>query len=187
MATPKHTPDMEPLDRMTVVLYRTGLSIVALTTLLYSIERIIGLEILGVFYLPFFAIGIALAAADVHLYDPKFRWFIPFMAWIGFMLLSFAYVLKESGSVHILETFSLAFFYLAAAMFAVKESFCFQIKGLNLVPFLLLGSVLCRMFHIALLEPYLLVLAALLLTWLVIEKWRMPLHFDIGDKSRYVL
>jgi uncharacterized integral membrane protein len=187
MANPEHTPAMEPLDSMTVTLYRTGLTIVALTTLIYSIERIIGIEILGAFYLPCFAVGIALASADVHLYDPKFRWFIPFMAWIGFMLLSFAYALKGSGSIHVLETFSLAFFYLAAAMFAVKESFCFQIKGLNLVPFLLLGSVLCRMFHLATPEPYILILAAFLLNWLVVAKWRMPLHFDIGDKSRYGL
>ncbi len=187
MATPEHTPKMEPLDNMTVVLYRTGLTVTALATLLYSFERIIGLEILGVFYLPFFAVGVALASADVHLYDPRFRWLIPFMGWVGFMLLSFAYALKGAGSVYILETLSLGFFYLATAMFAVKESFCFQIKGLNLVPFLLLGAVLCRLFRFTALEAYVLIPAAFLLTWLVIAKWRMPLHFDVGDKSRYVL
>ena len=188
MATPEHTPEMSSLDNMTVALYRTGLTIVALAALIYSIERIFDVRILGVFYLPVFALGIALASANVHLYDPRFRWLMPFMSWIGFIILAFAYTLKNSGPTgDILANLSLVFFYIGASMFAVKESLCFQITGLPTVPLFLCGSALSRLFDFAAAEPYFLLPAALLLTWLVIAKWRMPLHFDVGDKSMYGL
>ncbi|MCW5202174.1 MAG: DUF2301 domain-containing membrane protein [Candidatus Electrothrix communis] len=188
MATPEHTPEMSSLDNMTVALYRTGLTIVASAALLYSIERILGVRILGAFYLPVFALGIALASANVHLYDPRFRWFMPFMSWIGFTILAFAYTLKNSGSTgDILANLSLGFFYVGASMFAVKESLCFQITGLPTVPLFLCGSALSRLFGFTTAEPYFLLPAALLLTWLVIAKWRMPLNFDVGDKSLYGL
>ncbi len=188
MATPEHTPEMNSLDNMTVALYRTGLTIAALTALVYSIERISGIEILGVFYLPVFAAGIALASADVHLYDPKFRWFFPFVSWIGFVILAFAYALKGTSPLSTpLADVSLGFFYAAAGMFALKESLCFRIIGLPLVPLFLCGSVLSRLFESSPAEPYFLLPAAVLLTWLCVAKWRMPLHFDIGDKSLYGL
>ncbi|MGB5684208.1 MAG: DUF2301 domain-containing membrane protein [Candidatus Electrothrix sp.] len=188
MANPEHTPEMSSLDNMTVALYRTGLTIAAVTALIYSVERIIGVQILGIFYLPVFAAGIALASADVHLYDPKFRWFFPFVSWIGFVILAFAYTLKGiSPLADTLANLSLGFFYVGAGMFALKESFCFRIIGLPLVPLFLCGSVLNRLLGSSSVEPYFLLPAALLLTWLVIAKWRMPLHFDVGDKSMYGL
>jgi uncharacterized integral membrane protein len=188
MATPEHTPEMNSLDNMTVALYRTGLTIAAVTALIYSIERIIGVQLLGIFYLPVFAAGIALASADVHLYDPKFRWFFPFVSWIGFIILAFAYTLKGTSPLaDTLADLSLGFFYVGAGMFALKESLCFRIIGLPLVPLFLCGSVLSRLLGFSAAEPYFLLPAALLLTWLVIAKWRMPLHFDIGDKSLYGL
>lgn len=187
MATPEHTPEMNSLDKMTVALYRTGLTVAAVTALVYSIERIIGIQILGVFYLPVFATGIALASANVHLYDPKFRWLFPFVSWIAFVILAFAYALKEATFADTLAQISLGFFYVSAGMFAVKESLCFRIIGLPLVPLFLCCSILSSLFGFSTAEPYFLLPAAFLLTWLCGAKWRMPLHFDIGDKSRYGL
>uniref|UniRef100_UPI004057B577 DUF2301 domain-containing membrane protein n=1 Tax=Candidatus Electrothrix sp. TaxID=2170559 RepID=UPI004057B577 len=189
MATPEHTPEMNSLDNMTVALYRTGLTIAAVAALIYSIERIIGVQILGVFYLPVFAAGIALASANVHLYDPKFRWLFPVVSWIGFIILAFAYVLKGTTPVATtLADLSLGFFYAGAGMFALKETFCFRIIGLPLVPLFLCGSVFDRLLSAtSTAEPYFLLPAAGLLTWLCVAKWRMPLHFDIGDKSFYSL
>ncbi|MCI5132109.1 MAG: hypothetical protein D3904_11445, partial [Candidatus Electrothrix sp. EH2] len=69
----------------------------------------------------------------------------------------------------------------------LKETFCFRIIGLPLVPLFLCCSVLNRLFGFFFVEPYFLLPAAFLLTWLCIAKWRMPLHFDIGDKSLYSL
>ncbi len=42
MANPEHTPEMEPLDRLTVALYRSGLSLFALVTLLEAAELLTG-------------------------------------------------------------------------------------------------------------------------------------------------
>ena len=188
MASPEHTPEMNSLDNMTVALYRTGLTIAAVAALVYSIERILGVQLLGIFYLPVFAAGIALASADVHLYDPKFRWFFPFVSWLGFIILAFAYSLKGATPLaDILADVSLGLFYVGAGMFALKESFCFRIIGLPLVPLFLCGSIMNRLLGFPAIEPYFLLPAALLLTWLCIAKWRMPLHFDIGDKSLYGL
>ncbi|XCN72507.1 MAG: DUF2301 domain-containing membrane protein [Candidatus Electrothrix aestuarii] len=188
MANPEHTPEMNSLDNMTVALYRTGLTIAALAALMYSFERIIGMQFLGIFYLPIFAAGIALASADVHLYDPKFRWFFPFVSWIGFIILAFAYAFKgKTPLAATLADLSLGLFYVGAGMFALKESFCFRIIGLPLVPLFLCGSIINRLLGFPTAEPYFLLPAALLLTWLCIAKWRMPLHFDIGDKSLYGL
>ena len=189
MATPEHTPEMNSLDNMTVALYRTGLSIAAVAALIYSIERVSGMQLLGVFYLPLFAAGIALASANVHLYDPKFRWFFPFVSWIGFIILAFAYALKGISPISApLADVSLGFLYAGAGMFALKESLCFRIIGLPLVPLFLCCSILNRLLSASSnAEPYFLLPAAVLLTWLCVAKWRMPLHFDIGDKSLYGL
>ncbi|MCI5149251.1 MAG: hypothetical protein D3916_07680 [Candidatus Electrothrix sp. MAN1_4] len=188
MAHPKHTPNMTSLDNMTVALYRTGLTIAAVTSLVYSIERILGIQILGVFYLPVFAAGIALASANIHLYDSRFRWFFPFVGWIGFVILTFAYTLKGATPfASTLADLSLGFFYVGAGMFALKESFCFRIIGLPLVPFFLCASIFNRLLGFSSAEVYFLLPAGCLMTWLCIAKWRMPLHFDIGDKSLYSL
>ncbi len=46
MANPEHTPEMEPLDRLTVALYRSGLSLFALVTLLEAAELLTGTAVL---------------------------------------------------------------------------------------------------------------------------------------------
>ena len=188
MANPEYKPEMTSLDNMTVALYRTGLTIASVTSLIYSIERITGLQVLGVFYLPVFAAGIALSSANIHLYDPRFRWFFPLVGWLGFVILSFAYTLKVTTPfASTLADLSLGFFYAGAGMFALKESFCFRVIGLPLVPFLLCGSIFNRLLDFSSAEIYFLLPAAGLMTWLCIAKWGMPLHFDIGDKSLYGL
>jgi uncharacterized integral membrane protein len=55
------------------------------------------------------------------------------------------------------------------------------------VPLLLCGTALSRLLKAPLVEPYFLLPAAFLFTWMAVAKWRMPLHFDVGDKSYYVL
>ncbi len=185
MATPNHIPDMEPLDKLTVVLYRTGLSVFAVSAALYAIELLVGSPILGKWYFPIMTTGAALASADVHLYDPRFRWFFPFMGWIGFTVFAFAVQVESPVISSHLSMLSLVFFYAGAGMFAVKESFCFQIPGLPLVPFFLTGAVLLHWAALDRAAGVLLVPAALLYLWLSYAKWTMPLHFDIGDKNQY--
>lgn len=189
MADPQHTPHMSALDNFTVVLYRIGLLIMAISSAIFVVEQLMHYPLLEQFYLPTFAIGTALSSGNVHLYDVRFRWFIPFVAWLGFMLLAITYGYKpETGKLHyILETGSLGFFYASAGMFAVKEQFCFKIPGLQTVPFLLAISIGCRFFHLNMFESIILIPASVLLIILSIVKWKMPLHFDVGDKTKYTL
>ncbi|MCI5144498.1 MAG: hypothetical protein D3923_03005 [Candidatus Electrothrix sp. AR3] len=185
MATPHHTPLMEPLDQITVTLYRIGLSIFALSAILHTIELLSTIYFMGKWYLPLMATGAAMASANIHLYDPKFRWFFPLMSWIGFIILGFAMQVESAPIIKHLEMLSLGFFYAGAGMFAVKESFCFKIPGLPLVPLFLAGTVLLRWSGVDLAAGITLVPAALLYVRLAYAKWMMPLHFDIGDKSQY--
>ena len=176
---------MEPLDRLTVVLYRSGLSLFALVSALESAELLFGVRILGEWHLPLIAAAAATASANIHLYDPRFRWFFPLMSWLGFIALAFTLPLHTPNLISFLANLSLALFYAGAAMFAVKEYFCFRIPGLPLMPLLLGGAVLLRWAGFSAGEGILLAAAALLYCWLAWAKWWMPLHYDIGDKSMY--
>ncbi len=185
MANPEHTPEMEPLDRLTVSLYRSGLSLFALVTLLEAAELLSGAAILGAWHLPLTAAAAATASANIHLYDPRFRWFFPLMSWLGCILLGFSLPIQSAEIKEAVAVFSLAFFYAGASMFAVKEYFCFRIPGLPLMPLLLGAAVLLHWGGMNAAEGGFLAAAGLLYAWMAAAKWRMPLHFDIGDKSAY--
>lgn len=187
MATPNHIPDMEPLDKLTVVLYRSGLSLFALITLLEAVELLSGSSILGFWHLPLTAAAAATASANIHLYDPKFRWFFPLMSWLGLIVLAFALPVQSPVLIRLFLVLSMALFYAGASMFAVKEYFCFRIPGLPLMPVLLGAAVLLRWSEMARAEGVFLAAAGLLYAWLAAAKWKMPLHFDIGDKSLYTM
>ncbi len=185
MASPDHIPDMEALDRLTVILYRSGLSIFSLSIALEAIELLSGQSLLGSWYLPLVAASSGIASANIHLYDPRFRWFFPLVSWIGFIVLAFIVPVRSPELAAWLSVLSLAFFYAGASMFALKEYFCFRVPGLPLMPIFLGGAVLFRWSGFSAGEGILLAVAALLYSWMAWAKWKMPLHFDIGDKSMY--
>ena len=185
MATPNHIPEMSFLDSLTVVLYRTGLSIFAVSTALHTIELLFGCVILGKWHLPVTAAGVALASADVHLYDPRFRWLFPLMSWLGLTVLAFTMQVESSLITKHMSMLSLSFFYAGAGMFAIKESFCFKIAGLSFVPFFLAMAILLHWGGFISGAGVMLIPAALLYLRMSYAKWAMPLHFDIGDKSQY--
>ncbi len=181
MATPDHIPDMTSLDRRTVVLYRLGLSIFTFSILLKSIDLLAGMAPLGEWYIALVATGAALASANIHLYDPTFRWLMPMMSWLGLIALAFS-IPTGSGLLLLL---SLGFFYAGLGMMAVKEQFCFKIPGLMFVPVFLLLALILQASGMERAAGIPLGIAALLYLVLALAKWRMPLHFDIGDKSYY--
>jgi uncharacterized integral membrane protein len=107
------------------------------------------------------------------------------MSWLGCILLGFSLPIQSPAVKETLAVFSLAFFYAGASMFAVKEYFCFRVPGLPLMPLLLGAALLLRWGGMQAAEGVFLAAAGLLYAWLSIAKWKMPLHFDIGDKSMY--
>ncbi|STY60387.1 Uncharacterized integral membrane protein [Mannheimia haemolytica] len=66
-----------------------------------------------------------------------------------------------------------------------KEYFCFRVFGLNFQPLLVAVLWIAFALEWSLLVQILSLVCGLLLLVLSIQKWRMPLHFDIGDKSKY--
>ncbi len=185
MANPEHLPEMTRLDSISVTGYRIGLTIVSMSSVLFAIELLFGLVLLGVWYLPVLGTGAALTSANLHLYDPKFRWFFPLVNWFGFVLFSYAMVVSDVLVVHYLQIIVVGCFLASAGMLAVKEYFCFKIPGLPLTPLLLFLFVLFRLIGYQMASGVVLGIASSLLLWLALAKWRMPLHFDIGDKNQY--
>ncbi len=181
MATPEHTPEMTKLDYLTVVLYRLGLTVFAVALLLKAVASVAGIVLLGEWYIAVVAIGVALGSANIHLYDSFFRWLVPAVSWLGVIALALAW----SSGAPVWVLLATGFFYAGMGMMAVKEQFCFKIPGLTFVPVILLVAWLLTAGGYGFFAGIALGVAGLLYLVMVVAKWRMPLHFDIGDKSYY--
>ncbi|MCE0495965.1 DUF2301 domain-containing membrane protein [Vibrio salinus] len=184
MANPEHVETLDILDKTGVVMYRTGISIFAISLFAFSIELFgqAGLfpvpEVLGHLILSGLALGVALSAGNIHVYSKPVRYAISWPGWVGLIILF----------VDIHQTvvwLALGFFFITFSGIALKESFCFKVIGLKLVPLFLASSVFLMFFKFLWITGLLLLLASGILAYLSKAKWQMPLHFDIGDKSRY--
>ncbi|WP_241212206.1 DUF2301 domain-containing membrane protein [Vibrio scophthalmi] len=166
---------------MSVCLYRMGiscfsLSLLALSTILSGLFTHLS-EYYSITLLVI-CISAALTAANLHVYSKHVRAVICWSAWIGILLM-----LSDASQSRV--WLSLGFLFITFSGIALKESFCFKVLGLKLVPVLLALST----FSLWLEQPWggsvLLALAGLVMGNLSIAKWRMPLHFDIGNKANY--
>lgn len=182
MANPEHKEHLDGLDKISVVCYRLGITLFALSLLtLFSAELLCVLEmetapLLREWSINGIAVSSALSAANIHVYDKKVRAIIAWSSWIGLALFI---VLPTKEWLYI------GFIFITFSGIALKESYCFKVKGLNLVPLLLISSVLVLWMK----EPAILVplagVSGFIYAVLAIEKWKMPLHFDIGKKDNY--
>lgn len=166
MADPHIKSVMDVWDYLTVILYRIGFVIATLMILLlpYQFEMAqLGLLVAG-----------ALLASSLHLYLKAFRFMFQFAVWLGLL----CYI------------FNLPLLALGAMLFTIgglsyKEYFCFRIFGLNFQPILMAMLWLAITLGQGILLKLFSIICGLLLLILSIQKWRMPLHFDIGDKNKY--
>ncbi|MFC0173855.1 DUF2301 domain-containing membrane protein [Vibrio comitans] len=182
MANPEHKEQLDGLDKISVVSYRLGITLFALSLLsLFSAELLCVLEletapVLREWSINFIAVSAALSAANIHVYDKKVRAIIAWSSWIGLAL----FIVLPSK-----EWLYIGFIFITFSGIALKESYCFKVKGLNLVPLLLILSVLVLWMKEPTILAALVGLSGLIYTVLAIEKWKMPLHFDIGNKANY--
>ena len=183
MADPHHQEDLDGFDRLTVVLYRTGLSVAAIGLAISATTSVTAPEWLPLSWFVTTA-SIALAASSIHLYHRVFRWIFGALAWLGLVL--------QLGSAHVPAALApwvwhagLGFLFATLSAFALKERFCFRIPGLRWVPLLLAGSLPALVLDAPEGAALPIGLSSALLGVLAIAKWRMPLHFDIGDRSKY--
>lgn len=179
MADPHHVPVLDSLDRFTVALYRLGL-VVASVGVLYAGTRSALATVLALpDLLPVVLIGVMLCVANVHLYDKLFRWVFGALGITGAVLWALA-------DLHMLVGLAgLGFIFAALSAFALKEQFCFRVPGMRLVPLMLAGSLGGFGLGNDIWVAVLLIPSGVLLSILAVAKLRMPLHFDIGDKSAY--
>lgn len=193
MANPEHVAVLDGLDRLTVRLYRTGLFIAAIGLLLVAVAHRGAMldghyawtrELRGAWFIA--AVGTALVIYHIHLYDKNFRWLIPGFGWTGLVLMLGDQMLTTPAARPDLQfCVGLGLTYVALSAVALKERLCFKIFGMRAVPLVLALAVFATMANSPLLAGLLHGVSGTLYLWLAVSKARMPLHFDIGDKSSY--
>jgi uncharacterized integral membrane protein len=179
MANPEHVAELDGLDRLTVRLYRAGL-----VAVFAGVAGMAALLALGRPPEPGMTVAVGgglLSAFNVHLYDRSFRWFVQANAAGGAWLVAAGALLQVPLVVHA----GLGFGFVAVSVLALKERLCFRIPGQPAVPALLALSLIPLVGDVPALASAVLAAAALPLWVLAAVKLRQPLHFDIGDKSRY--
>jgi uncharacterized integral membrane protein len=186
MANPEHEEILDKLDELSVFVYRSGITLFGVSLLLMAVglSNHLGFITLDIpeLFLPVITtlIGLsgAMCCANLHVYDKKIRMIITWSSWIGLVLL-----LLFAGTGF--QWIGLGFIFVSFSGIAVKEAFCFKVPGLRSMPWLLCLTVILMALNQHFVTILLLVMSAGVMLFLSVAKWRMPLHFDIGDKSNY--
>jgi len=179
MGDPHHIPVLTPFDVLTVRLYRLGLATVPVGLVALAAEQLTGRS--GLMGWGLVWLGVQLAVADIHLYDSRFRWVFTGLAQLGsaFGLLGLALgndVLWWAG---------LGFLFATHSGIGLKERLCFRVAGMKLQPAVLALSLVPLVAGWAQPAAALLLIGAGIAANLARVKSAQPLHFDIGDKSKY--
>jgi uncharacterized integral membrane protein len=167
MADPHIKPEMDWLDYLSVILYRSGFVLAFISVLLLP---------WGLDYPVMQAVFLAamLCASSLHIYMKSFRMLLQMATWVGMICFIMGYPLFGLGG---------AFITLGGLCY--KEYFCFRVPGLQFQPVILAALWFSLFLEYSLLAKGLALVAGTLLLIVSVAKWRMPLHFDIGDKSKY--
>lgn len=167
MADPHIQSELDSLDRLTVILYRCVLTTSAAIMAVMIWEPN--------FAVPAIVVTALIAASTVHIYDKRFRLLI-----MGSGLFAAIWLILGLWSPLALGAALFTF-----SALAIKEFFCFQIKILKLTPLMLAGFWFSQVFGLEHISIAFSMAGSILLAIAAVAKWRMPIHFDIGDKSRY--
>ena len=179
MADPHIKPKMDGLDYLMVVLYRLGMVISGFGLLLLAAD-ILGVYTLHHYPLWLLALGGVLQASSLHIYDKVIRWFLANATWVGLLV-----IVIDGSQGGWLQNFGLGCLFVTLSGLAFKESYCFRIPGLKLVPLALAFSWFALVVGLPVYAGSILFPAAGLYFFMALRKALMPLHFDIGDKAAY--
>lgn len=166
MADPQIKSPMDFWDYLTVCIYRGGFILAAIfTALLPYFPQIAQIGILA---------AAACCASSLHIYMKNIRLLLQFATWVAlFCALLGLPELALGGALVTLG--GLAF----------KEYFCFRIFALNWQPIFVAVIWVSVVLQLYLLQQIMTAVSGLLFFILAVQKWQMPLHFDIGDKSKF--
>ena len=167
MADPHIQSELDSLDKLTVILYRTALTPAAGIMSILAWETEVGTTAL--------VMAAIIATSTVHIYDKRFRWLI-----LGSALFAVTWLLAGLWPPLALGAALFSF-----SALSIKEYFCFQLKPLLLTPLALAGFWFCFVFNQPQISMAFSMTGAILLAVAAFSKWRMPMHYDIGDKSKY--
>ncbi len=181
MADIDHQETLDFWDQLSVSLYRAGISLFSLSLIGFSALAFGWFGGMDDHYrsvLVLIAIAAALSAANIHIYSKTVRLVISWSSWVALVSMLSDFDLNRVW-------LSLGFVFVTFSGIALKESYCFKVPGLKLVPVLLAISVVALCFGFLAIIASATLLAGVIMGYLAIAKWRMPLHFDIGNKSKY--
>ncbi len=181
MANPEHEEILDGIDKLSVCLYRSGISVFALSLIaLSAILASNNPSVIDYYPIILLIIGIsaALSGGSIHVYSKMVRVVINWSAWVGLILM-------VSDPTQLRTWLSLGFIFVTFSGIALKESFCFKVVGLKLIPVLLIAATLSILLKQQIVSSIILAISGLIMGYLSIAKWRMPLHFDIGIKANY--
>lgn len=166
MADPHIQSPMDIWDYLTVILYRSGFVLAGVMTLIFPYYP--ETAHLGIL------IAATLCAACLHIYMKTFRLILQMATWVALICQMLGY-----------EALALGGALVTLGGLCYKEYFCFRIFLLNFQPLFvaLFWCIALLNNHIA--TQVISVVVGILFVVLAIQKWRMPLHFDIGDKTKY--
>lgn len=184
----KRSEALDGIDRGTVIVYRLGIGLCGILLLLMAFPQFH--EASKNNLLPLLALASGLMAACAHMYIKFIRWFVVSATWLGLALYPVANLWFPEPLIYF---FIQGLFYTTLCGVVFKEGLCFAIPGLKLTPLFLVVAVFAFWntplnFNIEWLHGVYFPAqlgAGILYSILAIAKWRMPLQFDIGDKSVY--
>ncbi|HIP76015.1 MAG TPA: hypothetical protein EYH12_02495 [Psychromonas hadalis] len=180
MADPHIEETLDIWDKVSISVYRSGIIISGLAFIALALQQL--------FYPLWFkqivviiALGAILQASSLHIYMKSFRTILVSTTWIGLWLLSLSFTLSGPWVAY----FALGGFFVTQGGLAFKESFCFSLQILKAIPIFVAAIWFLIVFQQAEVAAVGLILVAGLYLYMGWKKVNMPLHFDLGDRSKY--
>jgi len=167
-------------DKISITLYRCGMILTGVALFLLAAQQIV-YPYWFKHCLVFLSLGALLQAASLHIYKKSVRWLLVTSCWIGVWLVSLS--LATSGLLA--AYLSLGALSITLSGIAYKESLCFSLPYLKIIPLLLILSWLAVFFAQAQWAAGGFVLTAFLYLYMAWRKLNMPLYYDLGNRKKY--
>ncbi len=180
MADPHIKEKLDLWDKISISVYRTGIVLSGFALIALAAQQL--------FYpywfkhiVLFLALGSIFQAATLHIYMKSVRTVLVATTWIGIWLLTLSFTVANIWIAY----FALGGFFVTHAGLAFKESFCFSLFILKLIPIILVVTWFLIVFSHSEIASACLLLVGGLYLYMGWKKINMPLHFDLGDRTKY--
>jgi len=203
MGDPNVVNNLTTTDKLSVFAYRAGIMISAFCI---SYTAFLFFEFMRKGVVPqnpytglifwVFVVSVAVSVSFLHLYSKQILQGIRMFVIIGFVLLvvrTFVYgleidlIFKSEGFSGKLGVAGLGFVLAGFSGIGAKEAFCFKLNEGYLYGILMAILVILQLFNLTSIDFRigLVMVIAVLVVFFTIRKMMLPLHYDIGDKSKY--